>query len=145
MSEKKKRHTTGGKQVRPLVYDPQICIEICNRITEGESIKPLLRSDLKYPDYVTFCQWRRENQELSTMYAHARENKAEDVLESIDEILLKLQAGTIDPSAGRVILDTLKWKAAKFYPKMYGEKLDLTTDGEKLGSEINVVIHEPKD
>jgi len=140
MSEKKKPKVNAIHKE----YSIELCMEICERVSNGENIKAVLRSETHYPSFVTWCQWKRDHTELLNLYTHAREDKSEDILEQIDEILLKIQAGSIDPSAGRVILDTLKWKAAKFYPKMYGEKLDVTTDGEKLGSEINVVIHEPK-
>ena len=43
-----------------------------------------------------------------------------------------LKKGRYDGSVARVLIDTLKWKASKYYPKMFGDKLDVTTDGEKI-------------
>jgi len=35
-------------------------------------------------------------------------------------------------TAANVLIQTNKWKASKFYPKMYGDKVDLTSDGDKI-------------
>ena len=45
------------------------------------------------------------------------------------EMLLRKE---IDPSTYNVLIQTLKWKMAKFYPKVFGEKLDLTSKDEKI-------------
>jgi hypothetical protein len=34
-----------------------------------------------------------------------------------------LKEGTYDPSTANVLIQTLKWKAAKYYPKMFGDKV----------------------
>ncbi len=33
-----------------------------------------------------------------------------------------------------MIIDTKKWNLSKKLPKRFGEKLDLTSDGEKMGN-----------
>ena len=34
----------------------------------------------------------------------------------------KLEAGEIDSATANVLINTEKWKASKFYPKMYGDR-----------------------
>lgn len=42
-------------------------------------------------------------------------------------------------------VDTRKWYVARMKPRKYGDKLDVTTDGEKLPSPITALpIKEPK-
>ncbi|HYD91927.1 MAG TPA: hypothetical protein VEA37_10630, partial [Flavobacterium sp.] len=80
----------------------------------------------------TWCRWKRENDELYNLYTRSIQDKAESVDEEIDQIMSEIKAKDIDPATGRLLIDTLKWKAAKYYPKMFGEKIDMTTDGKEL-------------
>jgi hypothetical protein len=41
-------------------------------------------------------------------------------------------------------IDARKWKASKLAPKKYGDKMDLTTDGEKITS-FNVGFKRPNE
>ena len=47
--------------------------------------------------------------------------------------------GEIDASTANVVIQTDKWLSSKFYPKMYGDKVDHTTNGKDLPTS-NVVI-----
>ena len=67
----------------------------------------------------------REDEELRDAYARARESKGEACIDRIEEIELALANGKIDPSAARVLIDAEKWKASKYYPRMYGDKAEL--------------------
>ena len=46
--------------------------------------------------------------------------------------------GEIEASTANVIIQTLKWKAAKYYPKMFGDSkaVDITTQGEKINAPL---------
>ena len=50
----------------------------------------------------------------------------------IYQTLKDLKNKTIDASQARVLIDTYKWIASKYYPKMFGDKLDLTSKDEKI-------------
>jgi hypothetical protein len=115
-------------------YDYNLCVEICERVSEGESIKKVLNSDERYPTFQTWCNWRREQTDLFDLYTRAIQDKSESVDAKIDEIMSKLEAKEIDNQSARVMIDTLKWKASKYYPKMFGDKIqaDITTDGKPI-------------
>lgn len=119
---------------RPSEYNFELCKEVCDRVREGESIKKVLRSKKKYPSFPTWCKWKRENPELLNQYINSIQDKSDSVLDEIDEIQLELRSGKIDPSTANVLIQTLKWKAAKFYPKMFGDnkQIDLTSQGESI-------------
>lgn len=119
---------------RPSTYSYKLCVEICTRVSNGENIRQILLSKEKYPNFQTFCNWKRKNPELLDLYARSRENKSEIVDSQIDEIMADLRNGKIDAPTARVLIDTLKWKAAKYYPKMFGDKVDVTSDGDKIQS-----------
>jgi hypothetical protein len=66
------------------------------------------------------------------------QDKAESVDAQMDEIWDGCKNGLYDPATARLLIDTLKWKAGKYYPKMFGDKIDHTTDGEKIQSTVIV-------
>lgn len=94
----------------------------------------------------TFLYQIRKDKELFDQYTRAREIKAEQFVESMEDDLRKIEKKELDPASGRVIIDTKKWLASKFYPKMYGEKqaVELTgKDGASLAPPvINVVLED---
>lgn len=117
---------------RPSEYDLKLCEEICAEVANGFNIKTVLSSRQEYPDFTTWCRWKREHDELCNLYTRSIQDKAESVDEEIDLIMSEVKAGDIDPPAGRLLIDTLKWKASKYYPKMFGDKVDMTTNGKDL-------------
>lgn len=118
-------------------YNFELSKEICERVSNGERIKVILKSNDKYPSFPTWCKWKRENIELLNLYTCSIQDKAENGDDTIDEILEDVKNGTIDPAQARVIIDTLKWKLSKYYPKMFGDssKLDVTTNGKDIQKE----------
>ena len=131
--------TTSG---RPDKYNLDMCTEICDRVALGEHIKAILDSSDRFPDYSTWCRWKREHVELYDLYTKAIQDKAEMVTFEINQTMQDMRDGVIEAPVGRILIDTLKWYASKFYPRMFGDKVDVTTDGEKINqaAAINLAI-----
>lgn len=53
---------------RKSEYSFKLCQEVCKRVSEGETIKDVLASKKEYPDFTTWCKWKRENIELENLY-----------------------------------------------------------------------------
>jgi len=121
-----------GIMARPSDYTIEMATEICEEVANGFNIKTVLKSQERYPSFPTWCKWKRENDQLLNLYTRSIQDKAESVDEEIDHIYDEIKAGNIDASSGRILIDTLKWKASKYYPKMFGDKIDHTTGGEKM-------------
>ena len=51
--------------------------------------------------------------------------------------------GEIEPSVANVVMQTDKWLSAKFYPKMYGEKVDVTSDNKPIQTNITLLNIDP--
>lgn len=115
-------------------YDFEMCKEICAEVANGFTIKSVLSSKPEYPTFQTWCNWKREHNELFDLYTRSIQDKADSVEEEMELIYDKVKAGELDAPTGRLLIDTLKWKAAKYYPKMFGDKVDLTTQGEKINT-----------
>lgn len=64
-------------------------------------------------------------------YARAREAQGDIYAEQIDEVREKVESGELAPDQARVMIDALKWQAAKFHRTRYGEKVELTGDPER--------------
>lgn len=113
-------------------YNYDLCVEICDLVANGSHIIDALNSSNNYPSWSTFRRWKRDNDELQTLYTRSIQDKSEMVIFEIYQTLKDLKNKTIDASQARVLIDTYKWIASKYYPKMFGDKLDLTSKDEKI-------------
>lgn len=127
-------------------YNFELCKTICNEVVNGGNIKTVLNSKEEYPTFQTWCNWKREKQELFDLYIKSIQDKAEALEDEMDLYRDMLLAKEIDPSTYNTLVQTLKWKMSKFYPKMFGDKIDMTSGGEKLQSnDIKIEIIKPID
>lgn len=63
----------------------------------------------------------RRDEDFAAHYTCARQDAGDSCLDKIDEFEEMLKAGQIDSSSANVLIQTEKWKAQKYYPKMYGD------------------------
>lgn len=117
-------------------YNFDICFDICEEVASGNNILNVLESNENYPSWSTFRRWKRDNEELRTLYINSVQDKAEALENEMDEYKDMLLKKEIDASTYNTLVQTLKWKMAKFYPKMFGEKVDVTTNGESLNKPL---------
>jgi hypothetical protein len=52
------------------------------------------------------------------------------------EVAQRTESGLLDPQAARVAISAYQWRASKLKPKKYGDKLDVTTDGQPLTVQV---------
>jgi hypothetical protein len=110
---------------RPSSFSREICEEICRRIAEGETLRAIC-AEPGMPDRSTCIRWLEANPEFRNQYAQAREDQADALA---DEMLDVARSATNqDANAKRVLIDTLKWRAGKLRPKVYGEKMAVVTE-----------------
>lgn len=128
---------------RPSEYNFNLCIEICELVANGQNIISALQSKENYPSWPTFRRWKRENEELRTLYINSVQDKAEALESEMDDYRSMLLAKEIDASTYNTLVQTLKWKMAKFYPKMFGDKTDITSGGEKIQTNIAILNIDP--
>jgi len=107
-------------------YNYDLCVEICDKLADGDNIKRILNSDTNYPNWTTFRRWKQLNAELSTLYINSQQDKAIALENELDDLRDMLLTKEIDPSTYNTLAQTIKWKMAKFYPKVYGDKIEQT-------------------
>jgi hypothetical protein len=52
-----------------------------------------------------------------------------DRMEAVEEAV---SAGTMDSHAARVVLDSMRWRASKLAPKVYGDRLDVSVSDSRI-------------
>ena len=124
------------KKGKPISHDKSQIEVIIERFANSEKLCNLF-NEFKI-DRSTFNRKIQEF-DLHTTYARARELHGDGFNDEIESIKEDLKNGVIDYSVARVLIDTVKWQACKFYPRMYGDKLDVTSDGQKMSTVINLL------
>jgi hypothetical protein len=137
---------------RPTKYTNKLADEICT-LRETMSLLQLCKRD-DMPVRSTIYLWLadEDKKDFSDKYAKAADTFSEKLF---DELLDIADDGTNDYmekerddgssfevvntehiARSRLRVDTRKWYLSKVLPKKYGDKLDLTSDGEKLPTPI---------
>ena len=129
---------------RPSDYTQELADEICERLSEGQSLRTVC-SDDKMPSRKTVFSWMRKHPDFLNQYARAKQEAADALAEEILDISDDAEAaikGTAEKKSSamaqayRLRVDTRKFIMAKMKPKKYGEKIDLTTNGKDLPTPI---------
>lgn len=150
MEDKEPIKTEVEKQVmgRPSIYTLELGLEICRRISGGESVRSLTQSE-DMPSGASIYNWLLDSDKLDFLeqYARARDTQAELMF---DEILEIADDGSNDymtitkgketynvedrevTNRSKLRVDARKWYLSKVLPKKFGEKLDLTSDGKAI-------------
>ena len=131
-----------AKRGRPSKYTPELAKHICDRMAKGESLRRVCR-DAEVPNMSTVMRWlERDEGDFREQYAKAREamidNMAMETLDIADNLPDDADGARV--AAARLQVDTRKWYSSKLAPKKYGDKLDVTSDGEKINHVFNVII-----
>ena len=132
---------------------------IIEQISIGKSLNSLVEQK-KVPSHQTVYNWLNEEHEnydkiFLDNYARARQDQADFYADEIIEISDDSRNDYMEKLIGeevvqvvnqeniqraRLRIDARKWVSSKLKPKKYGDKLDMTTGGEK----IEVVIKREK-
>ena len=139
---------------RPEKYTDELFNEICDEISHSDKGLVFICKD-KGINAKTFYDWIASDTELSNKYARCRELQAEFLADEIIEISNTTIEGVVIETDDngrtkekkgdmlghrRLQIDARKWKASKLYPKKYGDKLDVTTQGEKVNVPTQIIL-----
>lgn len=83
-------------------------------------------------DAALLRQWAN-TEKFASQYARAREVQADVDVEEALHVATQAAKGELDPNAARLLVDTLKWRAARFHRNRYGDKasVEVTGDAER--------------
>lgn len=122
---------------------------IINEMISGKSLSRITRENKDKPSIRTVFDWlnpesKYHDKEFLHNYARAQQIRAENEFEEIKEIADSTEHDVTLDSDGNAItnhniiqrdrlrVDARKWRISKMSPKKYGDKLDLTTGGDKI-------------
>jgi len=135
---------------RPTLFTPELAERICEEIAESsKGLHFICKENEDFPNKSTVLRWLAipENSDFRDQYARAREAQADKLAA---EILAISDDGTHDTmtvyigdvtkevedkewvNRSKLRVDARKWLASKLAPKKYGDKIDVTTGGEKI-------------
>jgi hypothetical protein len=128
---KNNKNALGNKGNTQKDYSTQDIELILNRFADGEKLKDILK-EKGMPSNGTLLRYIHNNVEFQKLYARAREFHGDQFNNEIEEIKSDLRTGKLSSNEARTLADIVKWQASKFYPKMYGDKIDVTSDNQKI-------------
>lgn len=129
---------------RPSDFSQELADLICERISDGESLRSICEDD-DLPSRTTVFRWLAKNLDFRDQYARAREEQADVLVEEMLEIADDSSGDEQTDEHGNVRLnsefaqrsklrvDTRKWIASKLKPKKYGEKVTQEITGPEGG------------
>lgn len=106
---------------RPTKKTPELIKEICARISEGQSLATVSRSE-DMPGLSTTWRWLSEDESFQDDYARAIQARAMAHAERIDDLAEQAVRGEIPADVARVAIDAKKWTASRLLPKLYGDR-----------------------
>lgn len=141
---------------RPTKYTKELAVQICSEIsTTSSSLRTICKKLGIAPQSV--LNWLNENPDFLAQYTRAKQEQADFLAEEMLDIaddgtndFMTITKGDASyvvenkewTSRSKLRVETRKWLASKLKPKKYGEKLDVTTDGEKITT-YNVGFKKP--
>lgn len=135
-----------AKVGRPTTYTQELADKICEELALGKSIRTVCEPE-GMPAVKTIFNWFRTYPEFLQQYTRAKEESAdalaEDTLyiadtQQIGQTRTLKADGTVEVKEEDMLghrklqIETRKWLMAKMKPKKYGEKLDVTSGGDKI-------------
>lgn len=130
---------------RPSRFTPALAMRICQSIAEGKSLRSVCLME-GMPHISTVLDWVNRRPEFAEQYAHAREARADMLVEDMLHIADTPQEGVVTKETEkgtfvttgdmiehrRLQVDARKWNAARMAPKKYGDKSETTHKGDAM-------------
>jgi hypothetical protein len=132
------------KMGRPTDFNQEVADRICERISDGESLRSICR-DEAMPAKATVFRWLGKHKDFEDQYTRARQEQAESLADEIvnisDEVgqplIVEGAAIMVDGKPMMVVdnasvqhaklrVEARKWVASKLKPKKYGDKIEMS-------------------
>lgn len=146
------KNAVGNDGGRPSVYSDELADEICSELSNSSiGIKTLCISRKHWPNCSTLFRWIQSNAVFREKYRQAKESQVELLVSEMLEIaddgsndLMTFIKGDEEYSRenkevtnrSKLRVDTRKWIAERLLPRVYGSKVDVTSGGEPIQSQV---------
>ncbi len=105
--------------------------KVVEAIQTGRSLRQVCQDD-GMPDFRTVQRWIVSDGQFAVRYARARTAQADTLFDRMEAVEEAVSAGTMDSHAARVVLDSMRWRASKLAPKVYGDRLDVQVSDTRI-------------
>ena len=100
-------------------------------IQTGRSLRQVCADD-GMPHFTTVLRWCSADASFASKYTRARVAQADTLFDQMEAVEEAVTAGTMDSHAARVVLDSMRWRASKLAPKVYGDRLDVQVSDTRI-------------
>lgn len=109
---------------------------ICEDILDGLSYRAIAK---KYNTNLTAVYNFVSDEKHSARVNDARSVSADTFVDKAEDALIEAEGTLTEITRARELASHYRWKASKRNPKVFGDKVDVTTGGEKLPTIINII------
>lgn len=127
--------------------DPNVKDAVIDWISEGKTLREFCRQE-GMPSYRAIYRWLEDDEEFASRFAQARDIGADVIAEEALAIINEEAELCVTENSTRRDAAHVAWLKnraefrlkllAKWNPKKYGDKLDVTSKGEQVGLAINI-------
>ena len=129
---------------RPSTYTPETVAAICQRLSTGEPMAVICRSD-GMPSYSAVWDWMNAHAEVREAIARARDIGADTIAEELRSVARGGAGSSGDVQRDKLIIETDLKLLSKWNPKKYGDKITQEHTGADGGpiAVVEVVFVRP--
>jgi hypothetical protein len=121
---------------RPTLKTPELCAEICRRISEGETMQAILK-DPGMPAWTTVHDWKHADESFRLALMRAREQQAEVWAEEVKTLSDDELDSHEAIGRARLRMQSRQWLAGKYNPQFADKPTQI---GVQVG--VSVVLPE---
>ena len=122
-------------------YTPEVAAEICERLSNGETLRAICRSDAKFPVWQKIYEWMAKDAALAGAIAHARLMGHDAIAEDVRQIAQSEPLAVFDEAGNKrydpgsiahkkLMIETDLKLLAKWNPKKWGDRTTIAGDDE---------------
>lgn len=126
-----------AERLRNPAYDPELGDVVCKALAGSDKgLRGTLKEHAPHITPQTVFEWAQNDAQFADKFAQAKRQQIEMMAEDIVDLS---NDDTLEPNDKRIRIDTRKWLLSKLLARTYGDKLDITSDGEKLSTPSHVI------
>ena len=117
---------------RRTTFTAEVGRKICELLADGHSllaisIMPEMPKISTLQGWAWNADWSDESCVVN--YARARALQAHREFDELKDLEKDVKDGKLDPRAGQVVMDAIKWRLSKMLPGVYGERTHIEHSG----------------
>jgi hypothetical protein len=139
---KRQASDSAESQNKPVRRSESVVQEMLWRIAgDARSLRDVCQ-DADMPSYRTAYDWLNADPDLRARYEMARAERGDFHGEQVLEIARQVREGELDPQAGKVAMDGVKWSAGRMAPKAWGDRsqLDMNVSRDPAEDHVSAVL-----